>query len=309
MKFANKYKSFLAAVLCTSVLTACSSNDKEIKTEKQSTITVTDATGEVTIPAKAERVLAPNAEDSLVALGVTPVAQWSISSDVKDYLQNTLGEIPAVEWNLPLEQAIEAEPDLIIFSSPSAVPTGQLEEYKKVAPTYVFKDEDFVDWRKQISVLGTILGKEKEANKALSDYEKTVTTASKEIKEAIGNESVAAMWVVGGQYYLMENNRFAGNVLYGDLGITQPKMVQKMGSANDATWSPVSLEALADLDADHVFLIASEGEAGITALQKSSLWTAKKHKVYELAMDDSWTVNGKIASEKVIADLKEILIK
>ena len=312
-----KKLSAILTICCLLLLAACGNNNTEennssATTEKE-TITVTDAYGEVTIPANPKRILASYLEDSLVALDTLPVAQWAIGTSIQDYLQDSLSGVPTIEWNMPLEQAIEFEPDLIIFSSPSAVPTGQLEEYKKIAPVYVFTEEDSADWRKQIEVMGEILNKSDEAAKLLENYEANAKLASEEIKAAIGDESVAAMWVTGGQYFLLEKDRFAANVLYEDLGLTQPQFIQNMPAAADATWSPISLEALADLDADHVFILASEGEAGVETLENSSVWqgtpAAQNNGVHIIKYDGSWTTNGMIASEKVIETLKETLIK
>ena len=306
----------LLTVCCLLLLAACGNDTTEenhSSSKNNETITVTDAYGEVTIPANPERILASNLEDSLVALDTLPVAQWAIGTTVHDYLQDTLRDVPTIEWNMPLEQAIEFEPDLIIFSSPSAVPTGQLEEYKKIAPVYVFTDEDAADWRKQIEVMGEIFNKSDEAEAVLKAYDKTTTAVSEEVKTAIGEESVAAIWLIGGQYYLLENDRFAANVLYEDLGLSQPSFIQNMAAAADANWSPISLEALADFDADHVFLIAAEGEAGLETLTNSTLWNglpaAKNNQVYTITDDGSWTINGMIASEKVMEKVKETLVK
>lgn len=311
MNILHKSRPLLAGLLSISLLAGCgtdsSQSESEAKDKESTSRIMTDANGDVTIPTKLKRILAPNAEDSLVALGETPVAQWAIGTDVKDYLQNKLASVPTIEWNTPIEQAIEKNPDFIIFSSPAAVPAGQLEDFKTIAPTYVFKDEDFSDWRTQLTIVGEIVGKKEQAETLLQEYETLTSTRSKEIKDKIGDESVAAIWVVGGQYYLMESNRFAGNVLYSDLGLAQPTMIQNLGPAKDATWNPVTIEALAKLDADHIFLISTENEAGIKALENNAIWkglpATKANHVYNILMDDSWTVNGLLASQKVIEDV------
>jgi len=310
----RKYHTLLMSILCLLLLTACNNNDDtQEKNNTESSITVTDANGEVTIPADAERILASNLEDSLVALDITPVRQWAIGTTVHEYLQDKLGDVPTIEWDMPLEQVIEAEPDLVIFSSPSVVPTGQLEQYQQVAPTYVFTDEDASDWRKQITIIGEMLGKEELAKEVLASYDKKAADAAEKIKATIGDESTAAIWMIGGQYYVLEKNRFAGNVLYEDLGLAIPSFIENLGTAKDATWSPISIEALADLDADHVFLIATEGETGMKTLTSSSIWqgtpAAQNGHVYEIIDDGSWTINGKIASDKVIDALVEKLAK
>lgn len=66
--------------------------------------TLTDAMGhEVTIPANPGRVLGSYLEDALVTLGVTPVAQWSVTNGIQDYLSTELKDVPTISYDLPLE--------------------------------------------------------------------------------------------------------------------------------------------------------------------------------------------------------------
>ncbi|MED0675334.1 ABC transporter substrate-binding protein [Aneurinibacillus thermoaerophilus] len=315
MRFRNTYLGIITVFICTILLlVGCGTNNhaKEAK-EKSKDVTVTDAMGQqVTIPANAKRILAPYMEDSLVALGVTPVAQWSIGTTVLDYLQSYLKDVQKIGWDLPLEQTIKAKPDLIIFSSPAAIQKGNYEVYKKVAPTYVFKDEEGSDWRKQLLVMGKLLGKDKQAKNALADYDEKAKQASKKIKAAIGDETAAILWVAGDQFYLFENTRFAANVLYDDLGVAQPEMIQKLPVA-EATWKPVSLEALSKLDADHLFLVSKPGESGLETLKNSSVWkgipAVKKGNVYNMEDPSHWTISGLIANKLTIDQIVDSLTK
>lgn len=314
MRFQNTYKTIITVVICAILLLAgCGKNntDKETK-EQPKEVTVTDAMGKVTIPANPKRVLAPYMEDSLVALGVKPAAQWSIGTTVLDYLQSDLKDVPTIGWDLPLEQTIKAKPDFIIFSSAGAIQNGNYEQYKKVAPTYVFKDEEGSDWRKQLQVMGQLLGKEKEAKNALADYDEKAKQASKKIKEAIGDETAAIIWVAGDQFYLFENTRFAANVLYGDLGVAQPQMIQTLPAA-EATWKPMSLEALSKLDADHIFLVSKPGETGLETLKNSSVWkgipAVQKGNVYHMEDPSHWTISGVMANSLTMDKIVDSLTK
>jgi iron complex transport system substrate-binding protein len=296
------------------LVSACNNTDStepEKNTEKKNAeVTLTDAMGEVVIPANPERIIAPYLEDSLLALGVKPAAQWSIGETVLDYLQAELKDVPKIGWDLPLEQAISNNPDLIIFSSPTAIQKGQYEEYKKIAPTYVYKDEVSADWRKQLSQMGEILSKQEEAKKALADYNTKAADAKAKVKETIGDESVALLWVMADKFYLMENNRFSANVLYGDLGIKQPAFVEGLGGAA-VQWDPIALEKLPEIKADHIFLLSKKGEAGLDILAKSSIWNGldavKNGQVYEMNDPSNWTINGLKASEKTIDEVLKSL--
>ena len=66
--------------------------DKQSKPEVEETTTertLTDAMGhEVEIPANPQHIIASYLEDNLVALGITPVAQWSVNdgAGIQNYL-------------------------------------------------------------------------------------------------------------------------------------------------------------------------------------------------------------------------------
>ncbi|WP_160726067.1 iron-hydroxamate ABC transporter substrate-binding protein [Bacillus sp. USDA818B3_A] len=315
----KKRLSLLLSILSILFLvTACnnsggnSADDTENKENEKTEVTLTDAKGEVTIPANPKKIIAPYLEDSLVALGVKPAAQWSTGTSVLDYLQPELKGVPKIGWDMPLEQVINNNPDLIIFSSPSAIQKGQYEEYKKIAPTYVFKDEISSDWRKQLTQMGEILSKQDEAKAALSDYEKKAADAKSNIQTAIGDQTVAIIWVMADKFYLMEHNRFSANVLYNDLGINQPEFVKNLGDAA-VQWDPIALEKLPEIKADHIFLISKKGEAGLDLLSKSSIWkgldAVKNGHVYEMNDPSYWTINGLVASEKTIDDVQKALVK
>ncbi|WP_071394048.1 ABC transporter substrate-binding protein [Bacillus tuaregi] len=287
-------------------------SDHEQK-EDHAEITLDSAMGEVTLPAGAKKVMAPFHEDALLALGVTPVAKWAIGETVQDYLEADLKEIPSIEWNLPLEQVLSHEPEILILENNMDGYEGTYEDYNKIAPTYVMNEETTVDWRKQIEVFGKILGKESSAEKALKDYEAKVSEAKQQLHESIGDETVAAIWVVGNQFFLFEHNRHSADVAYNELGLNQPALVKELGDAESAQWNPLSVEKLSELDADHVFLLALEGEQGIKTLEDSAVWqstpAAQNGQVYLLNDASNWTNKGLKASENTIDDLVKTLVK
>ncbi|WP_394239550.1 ABC transporter substrate-binding protein [Niallia oryzisoli] len=301
------------------IISACGKNsDETTESEKEnskdtSEVTVESAMGDVTIPSGVERIMAPFHEDALLALGVTPVAKWAIGETVQTYLEKDLKDVPSIEWNLPLEQVLDHEPELLILENNMDGYEGSYEEYNKIATTYVMTEETQADWRKQIETFGKILGKEDAAKKALSDYEAKVTKAKEQIKGAIGDETVAAIWVVGNQFFLFENNRHSADVVYNELGINQPTLIKELGDAESSQWNPLSVEKLSELDADHVFLLALEGEQGIETLNNSAVWqstpAAQNGNVHILNDASNWTNKGLLASKKTIDDLVKTLVK
>src|SRR5690625_2173997 len=285
------------------------STNKEVNNED---ITIESEMGEVTIPSNPENILAPFHEDTLLSLGVTPVAKWAIDTTVQGHLEDQLEDVPTIEWTMPLEQVLSYEPDLIILENSLDSYEGTYEDYQKIAPTYVMDEETVGDWKKQLDVFGELLGKEDEAEQAISEYDDTVEEAKQSISDAIGEDSVAAIWVVGGKYFVFEKNRHSAGVLYDELGVTVPSFIDNLGDASPQ-WEALSLEKLSELDADHVILLADDNEEGIKSLESSNVWAkvpaVENDNVHIINEADAWTNQGKIAATKTIDSISDIFVK
>lgn len=274
-----------------------------------------DAMGhEVTIQANPKRIIASYLEDYLVTLGVKPAAQWSIKDgkSVQNYLQGDLAGIPTIGFDLPPEAVLSFNPDLIIIGSESSVQKGLYEQYAKIAPTYVIGDEINNDWRKALLKIGEVLGKSAEAEKALADYNQKAADAKEKLQAAVGEKSAAALWLVQKQFYLVDETRSSGAVLYGDLGLKQPNLVTEIPQEAKANWNPISLEKLAELDADHIFLVNSDKAQGADTLNDpiwQGLAAVKAGQVYEMDTNKSWLYTGYIAGQQIMDDVLAAMVK
>ncbi|SFS50773.1 iron-hydroxamate ABC transporter substrate-binding protein [Paenibacillus sp. 453mf] len=285
----------------------------EESAEEPTERTVTDAMGhEVTIPANPKRVLASYLEDNLVALGVTPVAQWSVANGIQDYLQGSLQDVPTIPHDLPFEQVASFEPDLIILDSADMASGDKYEQYSKIAPTYVIGSEQNNDWRDELLKIGEVLGKEEDAQKAIDDYDAKAAEAKAALSEAVGDESAAAIWLVADQFYMVSEDLSSGTVMYGDLGLAVPEVVKEISATGTGNWLPISLEKLAELDTDHLFLINSDKGAGGEALN-DPLWknipAVKNGNVYEFGADTSWLYTGTVANTQIVDNIVNSLTK
>ncbi|MFQ3544620.1 iron-hydroxamate ABC transporter substrate-binding protein [Halobacillus rhizosphaerae] len=319
---------YIAVALLTLLFMAACGNDEGSKSkdnESQDTEetgssengerTVTDAMGhEVTIPEEPKRVIASYLEDYLVALDITPVAQWSVSdgSSVQGYLQDSLKDVPTLPHDLPLETVASFEPDLLLIDSAGMVEGNKYDQYSKIAPTYVVGEAENNDWRDELKRVGEVFGKEEEADQVLKDYEQKAEETKQQVQESIGDESVAAIWLVGDTFYVVNDQLSAGDVLYNDLGLTKPNVVKEIADKSTANWSEISLEKLAELDADHIFLINSDGD-GAKKLQ-DNIWqnipAVKNGNIYEYSADKtSWLYTGPVANTKMLEDIQEKLVK
>lgn len=275
--------------------------------------TLKDALGnEVKIPANPQRIIASYLEDPLVALGVKPVAQWSVPNGIQDYLQKDLAGIPTISYDLPFEAVTSFNPDLIIIASNSEVKDGKYAQYNKIAPTYTLGDDINKDWRQTLLKIGEVLNKSTEAQKAIDTYEAKAKEAKTKLTQAIGTQSAAAIWLVQKTFYIVSEDLSSGSVLYKDMGLTAPDVVKEISKTGTGNWKPISMEKLADMKVDHLFLINSDKETGSEAL-KAPVWknipAVKNGHVYEFDSKHSWLYGGVIANSQIIDDVLASLVK
>ncbi|ANS76688.1 ABC transporter substrate-binding protein [Paenibacillus yonginensis] len=277
--------------------------------------TIKDAMGhDVKIPANPQRVLASYLEDHLVALGVKPVAQWSVADgkSIQDYLQSSLSGVPTIAYDLPPEQVASFNPDLIIIDSESAVEKGLYEQYSAIAPTYVLGDAVRNDWRKSLTTIGDLLGKSAEAEKVLADYDQKAADTKSTLEAAgLSGQSAAVLWITQKAVYTVKDSVASGNVLYHDLGFSEPSLVTDISKAAQADWNPVPVEQLSKLDADHIFVMNSDGPDSETI--KSPIWqglkAVKNGNVHEISASGGWMYKGAVAGGQIMDDVLSNLVK
>lgn len=128
------------------------------------------------------------------------------------------------------------------------------------------------------------------------------------MQRTLGDKKVAVLWLTKKTFYVVNGNVSSGAVLYGDLGLNKPSLLNSLPDSK-ANWVPVSLEKLAELDADYLFLVNyDKGQAGNL---EEDLWknipAVKNGHVYEIASTSSWLYNGVIAAEKIVDDVMKAL--
>lgn len=300
-----------AALFALVGLAACGqSGTTDSSSSKPTNRQLTDAQDhKVDIPEKPKRVIASYLEDYLVALGEKPVAQWTVGKgSIQDYLQDDLEEVPTINYDLPYEEVLKYEPDLLLIGSNATVEGGKYDEYAKIAPTYVVKNGDGVTWREQLNEIGKVFNKEDKAKQVEEDYETLITQTKKELGNKIDGKSVAVLWVTNNSAFMVAENRSSGRLLYGDLGFEVPDLTKEVSEKATSDWSAVSLESLSQLDADYLFLVNSDQGA---AMFEDPLWqnipAVKNKQLYEFGPETSWLYNGPIAYTKMVENIKEVL--
>ena len=239
--------------------TQSSSTIEKAKEENSNRVLTDSIAHEVTIPKNPQRIIAPYLEDHLVALGLKPVAQWSVKggTSIQDYLQNSLKDIPTIEFDLPYEAVTSFNPDLIVIGSPEIAEGEKYKQYSKIAPTYVMGTEDN-NWRNKLLKMGEIFGQTDKAKEVLANYDQFAKEAKEEIHNKIGNPSATVIWNIKNSIYMVSDTASSGVVLYEDLGLQTPSLVKEMSASAAGDWSQVSLEKFLQIDADYLFVINSD---------------------------------------------------
>lgn len=315
MKHLFKKKSWVTSLSLLSlvILGACSSNHTTDSTATSSSAvetTLTDAAGnDVTIPADPQRVIASYLEDYLVALGVTPVAQWTVGNDSDQaYLQDKLADVPRISYDLPYEDVLSYEPDLLLMDSNSMVEGDKYAQYSKIAPTYVVTNGEDVTWRDRLNDIAKVLHKEDQAKQVETDYDTLIASTKETYADKIEGKSVAVLWVVNNSAFMVAQTKSSGQLLYQELGFSVPSLVAEVSETATADWSAVSLEKLAELDADYLILVNSDEGADFFNDQVwQNLKAVKDGNLWEFGPESSWLYNGPIAYTKMIEDIQSKL--
>ncbi|EOH79805.1 MULTISPECIES: ABC transporter substrate-binding protein [Enterococcus] len=306
----------LLAACSLTLLGACGTNNDSTDSSGSATTsseiatTFTDAMGnEVTVPENPQRVIGSYLEDYLVALGVTPVAQWTVGNDSDQaYLQDKLAEVPRINYDLPFEDVLSFEPDLLLMDSNSMVEGDKYDQYSKIAPTYVVTNGEDVTWRERLTDIAKVLHKEEQAAQVEADYDELVAATKETYADQIQGKSIAVLWVVNNSVFMVSETKSSGQLLYHELGFEVPALVSEISESATADWSAVSLEKLAELDADYLILVNSDKGADFFSEQVwQNLNAVKNNHLWEFGPESSWLYNGPIAYTKMIEDIQSKL--
>ncbi len=312
--FKNR-KSILAAASLVALLglAACGNPGNTTDSSSSSaaeTRSLTDAQDHtVEIPNKPKRVIASYLEDYLVALDEKPVAQWTVGQgSIQNYLQDELEDVPTISYDLPYEEVLKYEPDLLLIGSSATVEGGKYDEYAKIAPTYVVNNGDSVTWEDQLNEIGKVFNKEDQAKQVEEDYKTLITQTKEDLGDKIEGKSAAVLWVTNNSAFMVAEDRSSGRLLYGDLGFEVPELTKEVSEQATSDWSAVSLESLSQLDADYLFLVNSDQGA---AMFEDPLWenipAVKNEQLHEFGPETSWLYNGPIAYTKMVESINEVL--
>lgn len=267
---------------------------------------------ETTIPADPQCIVTAGSGylDHLLALGVTPcgAAHGPGGSGFPEHLADQLTDVEYVGGTLEvnLESVVFLDPDLILAMHPEHTEGNAVTNFDPIAPT-VYLTQPWANWRQTLREIGTILGKEAEADAVLSEFDERTDAAAAALAESVGTEKVAFLRVQAERIRIYGTNSPTGNMLFNRLGLTPSGLVPV-----DEEQQTISLELIPELDADHLFLL-DQTDDGMATLADSPLWqtvpAVQNGNVYPVDVKIWIQGEGLFAYETLVADVVKALAR
>jgi iron complex transport system substrate-binding protein len=248
--------------------------------------------------------------DALLALGIEPVGatRGRGQQSTPRYLGKAAGSIASVgNFASPVpDLAIALKPDLILAGG---IPDPELlARLGKIAPTVVtYRPGE--NWQSALRKVGIAVNRSPQAEALLTAY----ANRAQALRDKLQGRQTASVsvvrWNPQGPAYMLRDS-FASLVL-ADLKLPRPAAQQQPGAAHSA---PLSMEALALIDADWLFVGTLDGAAG-GALQAASISPAFKRlnavkQGHMRAVDGSlWTgPGGPLAANAILDDVEKAML-
>jgi iron complex transport system substrate-binding protein len=246
----------LALLLVPSVAACGAASDGSGQASEAGTRTVTDVEGTtMEVPVEPKRVVALSEPtlDGAIALDVHLVGTITGrgQSTVPHYLADAAGDLPILGGvaNPTYEAIAKAKPDLILVDGTSINNNPDaIEILRKIAPTF-YAGYAGGDWKATFTLVGEALNKADEAAAVMAAYDAKVVQTKAALGSRYAGKTFSVVRWQGGSASVILKELPAGQAL-SDLGLARPAAQDKRGRGHS---EPVSLENLAQIDADYLF--------------------------------------------------------
>lgn len=253
------------------------------------------------------RVFAPFLEDYLLALDITPVAQYCHAEWGKqEYL--ALHNVPEVDISTRNWQELSRyTPELILLDN--GFHRWHLEECSRIAPLFKLPVHQ-EDWRATLYSAAAVFGRTERVQEVIDNYEHQAQQAKQLLTRSVYSQTIACLRisVYGITLYGCEDLGYTGSVLHHDLGLQPHSLVRKLTRGKNRV--NLTKEELANLTADHLFITFDQLEGGGRELLDTQLWrnlpAVRNGSVYEVDFM-AWMNYGVLSHQRKIEDVLRAL--
>jgi iron complex transport system substrate-binding protein len=213
----------------------------------------TDSQGTVVIPANPQRIvdLTGSFTGNLLALGVKPVGAQSDALK-NPFLKDLVDGVEAVGDTFSPEKILSLQPDLIIVVAADVMePT--YKELDKIAPVVRIEYGKY-SYKDLMIEYGKLAGKEQAAEDWVKEWDRKISEYKPQIKEVVGDRTVSILQPYAkGLYAFGDFYARGGEILYGELGLKAPKIIQEQVLDKHEGFADLSLEKLPEYAGDFIF--------------------------------------------------------
>lgn len=290
-------------------------------------VTVPHAAGSTRLDKPPSRVVAlgPHALDLLLSLGVQPVGYGEAAQlGVRNfgaplrqirYLGSRVTGAPinvGDRFQPNLEVLTALKPDLIVGENFASAAYPSLN---RVAPTLLFRGTHRNDWQRSLPLLARALGRERQAAQVTQRHARLLAAARGQLPASLRGKKVLVVWNAGGPqkdlFTVLGPDDWTG-ALFEDLGMRLLLPGARDPSlAVNGGYSTLNVEALAGLDPDAVFVIASGKNTPTRARRDwqasplaSRLRASRSGRVWFLDVQLFSRIRGPIATELALRELE-----
>ncbi|AHM67192.1 iron(III) dicitrate ABC transporter permease [Paenibacillus polymyxa] len=274
-------------------------------------VTISHMKGQYTLNEKPKKIAVLDVKflDQLLAVGEQPAGSVIAEGNTTfpEYLGDKPGDVQVLGTrDKPnLEAIVALDPDLILMTD---FQEKEYERVSKIAPTIVL--DFYEDWRDTLATVAAITGKQAEAETVRKAYEDKIAGLKEKLSEKLGEETVALIRPrkEGIRVHGLEHR--TGGILYEDLGLKMPALVQKI---KDDTSVEISMEKVPEIGADHYFVLSDElFAAEAEALESSSVWKSldavKNNRAYDVNSTLWIAYYGPLAINIIVDQASEALL-
>jgi iron complex transport system substrate-binding protein len=314
-------REFIAVLAAAGLLTACGDGDDDGMGEPSGTAggtrTVAHLLGESEVPVPPTRVVAVTGTvelDTLVALGVIPVAAAELESgvgfsgQVADRLDGTV--MLGTRRDINLEAVAAQEPDLIVGTVGWL--TDLYPELSGIAPTVPI--DDSTGWRDVTRQVAEAVGHRERAEAVVAAVDERIDDLAAAVGDGVAGLTYTLMvsFASAGEYGLYHLPEDVDALLQ-RLGMVRPQQQLDLFPPGEY-YAAISLEQVDVLDTDVILLFAyddAESAAEVAAARRDPLFASlpASQAGRVLVVDsDHWYFATPQAIEQVVADLEQTIL-
>ncbi|WP_338542468.1 ABC transporter substrate-binding protein [Paenibacillus tundrae] len=188
-------------------------NAPSITSNSDGSYVVKSAWGDTTLPRSPQKIVTLHFSftDEVVSLGITPVGiAGSYNAEVLGYLKDKVTNYTFVgnHQQPNLEVISSLKPDLIIANAD--VHGAIRDDLEKIAPTIALYTNGYGDMEQNFAVLGTLLGKNKEHDQVMSEFNSNIEQTHSQIT---GTPKVMVVKVLEKNFYIWMKTSYIATLL------------------------------------------------------------------------------------------------